>query len=169
MKLILTKAICLIFAFNATHALADLATNDKKAKDVKQFLINKHNIQPGINNLKKSILKREVQSEVRHAGMSEYEYIDSGDTDYFGNPIMIYPGDTDFDGNPIRAIINKDLSEKKSKYEIAQENKDKEEEEERVDEVSTEEISDILNDIDNIRSEKKEENKNEKFLFFRID
>ena len=40
-------------------------------------------------------------------------YIDSGDTDYFGNPIMIYPGDTDFDGNPIRAIINKDLSEKK--------------------------------------------------------
>jgi hypothetical protein len=122
MKLILTKAICLIFAFNTTHALADLATNDKKAKDVKQFLINKHNIQPGINNLKKSILKHEVQSEVRHAGMSEYEYIDSGDTDYFGNPIMIYPGDTDFDGNPIRAIINKDPSEKKSKYEIAQEN-----------------------------------------------
>ena len=33
MKLILTKAICLIFAFNATHALADLATNDKKAKE----------------------------------------------------------------------------------------------------------------------------------------
>jgi|APSaa5957512535_1039671.scaffolds.fasta_scaffold67244_1 hypothetical protein len=118
-KPILVKAICLILSLNATQALANLLINDEKAKEVKHFLISDNNARSGIKKIKKSILTSEVLAGEKYINTSTY--IDSGDTDYFGNPIMIYPGDTDFDGNPIRAIINKDLSEKKSRYKVAQE------------------------------------------------
>lgn len=111
MKVNLIKTICLFIAFNAAHVLANSTDNDKRAKDIKQLLINKNNIQSDIINLNKTIVRHKIQAKEKHTNSSPY--IDSGDTDYFGNPIMLHPdGDTDYFGNPLWVE-----SEKSSEYE----------------------------------------------------
>ncbi len=121
MKVNLIKTLCLFIAFNTAHVLANSTDNNKRAKDIKQFLINKNNIHSDMADLKKSTLKNgDIQFENMHT--NALMPVNSGDTDYFGNPIMIYPGDTDYFGNPIypSEILNPNKGVS-SHYETAQE------------------------------------------------